>query len=104
MNAHKRDAEACMVAICAHLSMSVVQDENFGMWMDCLNEVLRDCDECSLALVDMRTSATIVVNDRSPQALARLQLDVRDYYRMAAAKRFETLQNKAAEAVIEDAA
>lgn len=103
MSDRKRDAEGCMVAICAHLSMSVVQDENFDMWVDCLGQILRDCDECSLALANMRSSAWMLVDKTSKGNLAWLKRDVREYYRLTAAKRFEALQGMNADDVVEAA-
>lgn len=99
----KREAESCLVAICAHLSMTVVQDENFPMWVECLRAVLPDCDECSLALADVRVSANLLVEQKSAHSLTWLRRDVFEYYRLTAAKRFEALQEKHAESVIEAA-
>ncbi|MEP4195966.1 MAG: hypothetical protein ABJL99_10065 [Aliishimia sp.] len=93
MNAVQKEAERTLVAVCAHVSLSTTRHENFAVWLDVLRDILVDCGQCSLILVPIRTSASVLMNAQSREdqdaALYRLMLDIRTYYTVVAASRVE---------------
>ena len=94
MSELRKTAEGCLVAVSVHVTLMVVQDENFSMWREILKEVIPHCDRCAKELVPVRDAAAILSEATSPKdqdiALARLRIEVRRYYQVVAAYRHET--------------
>lgn len=94
MSAREAKAERCLVAVCAHLCMLSIKDEDFELWRDVLREVLLDCGNCVLALVSLRSAARVLVSaspGRDLQAAeSRLRFEVREYYRVASSQLYES--------------
>ncbi|NOX39734.1 MAG: hypothetical protein GXP05_04265 [Alphaproteobacteria bacterium] len=92
-------AERCLVATCAHLSLALIRDENFTMWLGVLSKVLPDTKNCSPILVPLRVSAEDVVCAEVglslDNAMARLRVETARYYLAAAAGRYKAWQDSA---------
>jgi len=92
MSEFRRKAVDCLVAVCATLVLTD-RDENFLMWLEILREVLPDCEDCPDPVIPLRVAAEALVEvkagvDRT-SAMLRLRIEVRNYYRVAAAYRHE---------------
>ena len=93
MSELRKTAEGCLIAISVHVTLMVVQDENFSMWREILKEVIPHCDRCAKELVPVRDAAAILSEATSPKdqdnAFTRLRIEVRRYFEQAAAYRHE---------------
>lgn len=86
------EAQSALVAIVAVLALQAVRDENFGLWRDCLRDLLPDCTDCAEAVVPLRVAAEALVVAGPAglgSAMARVRIEVRQYYLGAAAARVE---------------
>lgn len=90
-------AERCLVAVCAHLSMMTVRDENFAMWLGVAQEVLPHCRNSGSAFWDLRTAAERLVDAQggSERDVARIHLQriTARYFAAAAGDRFDAWKN-----------
>lgn len=86
-------AERCLVAVCAHLSLTVVRNEDFAMWLSAIREVLPDCQGGAEALAPLRYAADQVVSAKTPEtqstAMALMRWEAQRYFTLVAAHRFE---------------
>lgn len=92
----RRTAEQAMIAICAHLSLSVTRDENLTVWLDVLRDLTVACRNGSPTVEAVRAAAEDAAfapggHDRT-NALTRLRSAVRKYFIHSAAARVEDWQ------------
>ncbi|MBV7394573.1 hypothetical protein [Mameliella sediminis] len=82
------EAENALRAICTHLCMTTVQDENLALWLQELQAIAEDCGHCPKPMSAMLTSAEALCRaramDAQAAALARLRVEVHRYYLGAA--------------------
>lgn len=94
MSKRHSHAERCLIAISAQLCLNSVRDENFGLWLDALRDVVPDCEACVLALAPLRASAQALIAAKAgparDNALSRLRVEVRSYYQLAASHLYES--------------
>ena len=86
-------AERCLLATCAHLSMTTVRDENGQLWLGVLRDVLLDCATCATVLIPLRDAADQLAHAATRRArdnaMARLRFETQQYFALVAAQRFE---------------
>ena len=93
MSALKDPAERCLVAVCAHLAMTTVRDENFDLWQGVLRDVVANCKDCAPILTPLVIEAEALGYAEGYRAqrdaMARVRTEVAAYYRTAAAQSFD---------------
>lgn len=108
MNERKLKAERALVSTCMVLVLGGMGSENEDMLLDILRDLLPDCDQAPLTLVDLRMSADRLVRAKDGHmrglAMARLRLDASVYCANAAGQRYGAWREDAASAVVEDQA
>lgn len=91
-----RAAEICLVSVAAVLSMTVVRDGNFPMWLDILRRLapfLVDCPAAMRALRDRAIELAKATPGRDQEsALLRLRSEVRAYFQAAAGQRLKIVE------------
>lgn len=97
-------AERALISISASISLPGVS-EDLDAWIDCLRRVLPDCEDCVVPLEPVRLACIDLVEAQTAQdrrgALSILEAEVRKYYRLAAAKKFEEWQKLDKERVVD---
>ena len=93
MSALRDPAQRCLVAVCAHLAMTTVRDENFRMWLEVLRDVVADCADGPAVLTPLLIEAEALAfaegYSAHCHAMARVRREVAAYYRIAAADAHE---------------
>lgn len=93
MSEGRKTAEGCLIAICAHLSLSILRPVDFDMWLGVLGEVAAAAEGCSGPMERLRWAALDLVAARTPagqsRALDMLRVETKRHYRLAAAQRYE---------------
>lgn len=99
-------AERALVSTCVYLVLTGLGTENDDMWLGVLQDLLPDCQECPLALAQIRSAARILTEAKRQHdrglAMARLRIEVFAYCAEAAGARISAWQEASASRVLED--
>lgn len=91
-----RAAESCLVSVAAVLSMTVVRNDNFPMWLEILRRLAPFVDDCPAAMRGLRDRAielAFATPGREQEAvLLRLRSEVRAYFQAAAGQRLKVVE------------
>ncbi|TRD21894.1 hypothetical protein [Palleronia caenipelagi] len=86
-------AERVLVAVCGHLCLETIRNENFVMWLGVLEKVAPHCARSDAALAPLRCAANNLLRARPGKArdtaLCQLRFQVAHYFAAMAAKRLE---------------
>lgn len=85
-------AEQAMIAICVHLCLSCLRDDNLDMWLAVLRDVTADCRDGSDNMTALWLAADAAAHTSGPgrdNAITRLRHEVRSYFMFSAANRVE---------------
>lgn len=105
MTERRQTAESCLIAACVHLSMMTVRNENFAIWVSVIRDVIPDCEGSVAVLMPVKVAAeeltTAEAGDPQHRAMTRLRWEIKRYFEMAAARRFDAWKRVRSNEVIE---